>query len=885
MRITQFHLENAIKAWRHTLRLRRTFLEDDLDELEDHLRKEIQKRVEQGISEKEAFLSSSEMLGTQVELENAYQPVRFGKNKRARSVLNETMFSVSMLSHYIHIALRSFRRQFGQTVINVVGLSVALLACLLVGLYVQDEMSYDQFHEQADQIYRVRTGSEGNWQGMLRASMSETLRSDYSDVEASVRIFKHWETPLVSKDERGFYEPNFFFADNSLFQVFSFNLIRGNPREALKDPYSIVITERTARKYFGEQDPIGQTIVYNTRHELTVTGVLADTPENSHLHPDFVASMSTLPSVSYGGIMEEWQVFYTYVRLKENSSINSFKKSIEPLRSRMAGENASYELDFQPLSRIHLYSKMANELEPNGDYRFVLLMAVVGLLILIIASINHVNLATARAMKRAREVAVRKVSGAKRHEIIQQFYVEAFVLVFSSLLVAVVLMAILGPFFGAFIGKPDILSHLSVGLVAGGLMLTVAMGLLAGGYPAIFLSRYVPAEVLKGSFMNSVRGRKFRNILVVTQFAVSAVLIVVTMVVFRQMSHIQTADIGFDAENVVTVPVPGIEARGQYQTLRNALMDISSVSNLAATASTYPGERHSGGHSLRRPEQGISTTQIVQRNWVDAHYFSVLGIQMRSGKTFELEATRNSRSLILNEAAARLMGWTNPAEAIGESILLNPDSDSLSYSIIGVSENYNFESLHSEIGPLVFTPTNFPTVIVARLKSGSLSSTIAEMQEVWNQVTGQPFNYSFLDEELSELYMTDARWGGMLRMSTMFALFIASLGLLGLAAFMAESRKREIGIRKALGATSAGIVMLISKDFVRLILLAIVVAAPLSYLASQEWLSSFAFQTEIGIDVFIVGALILLGIGGLTVSFHATKAALADPSKSLRSSE
>ncbi len=885
MREQRYDLERAIGSWRHSLELRRIFLKDDLDELEDHLRKEILRLTKDGAKPKQAFLTASESLGNQVELENAYQPVRFGKHKRSQSFLNEMLFGLSMLKHYVHISLRSFRRHAVQTCITVSGLSLALVASLVIVLYVQDELSYDRFHEDAESVHRIRSARDGDYRALMPASMAEALSTDYPDIQSVVRLFKHWEVPLISNGDMGSYEQSFYFADSSFFDVFTFELLRGNSKKALNQPNSVLLTESSARRYFGEEDPIGQTIRYKGGTDLIVTGILADIPANSHIHPDFVASMSTLPLVSYSRIMEEWAVFYTYVRTRPGVSADQLEEAIEPLRARMAGARTNFELDAQPLTSIHLRSQMSSELEANGDIRFMFMLISIGVLVLLIASINHVNIATARAMKRAREVAVRKVAGAKRAEVIQQFYVEAFVLVFVSLVVSVGIVFAFSSFLENVTGKELLLSNVSVNLLLAGLALSLVMGLMAGSYPALFLSRFQPARVLKGAFVSSRSGRRLRNLLVVAQFSASAVLIVVTLMVSKQIAHIQSVDLGFNSDNVLAIPVPGQETRSQYASMRNAWLQNSSVVSVAATASSYPGKRHSDGHTLRRLEDGPEDIHVVQRNWVDAHYFETMGISFLSGAGFHDDPSQNLRSIILNETAARTLGWSEPETATGEMVFVNPESDSLAFQIVGIVRDFNYESLHSEIGPLFFTSTHFPTIVLARVAENNLAGTVLDLQQTWKLFTDSPFTWSLLDMELESLYQADVKWGGMLRISTLFALFIACLGLLGLAAFIAETRTREIGIRKALGASSAGIVILVSKEFAVLILAAVLIAVPLSMMAVEEWLSTFAYRTELGVDVFLIGALILMATGLITVSYHAARAATAQPSVSLRSSE
>ena len=693
-----------------------------------------------------------------------------------------------------------------------------------------------------------------------------------------VRLFKHWERPLVARGGHGFIEDHFYFADSTFFDVFPLAFQQGDPQTALDAPYSVVVTASAARKYFGDADPMGQTLAYNTRYALTVTGVLADLPHNTHLQPDFIASMATLPQVSYAGIMDEWSVFYTYVVLADGASPISVGRAATDLLARRVADGTPPTLRLQPLTDIHLHSHYANELEPNGDIRYVYLLATIGLLILVIACINYMNLATARSMTRAREVGVRKVAGARRAQLVGQFFSESLLTAFLALLLAVGLLWLGQSLLDTFTGKPLRLTTSAWSLVPGGLALVVLIGVLAGSYPALFLSKFRPAEVLKGTRAAGRRGRWLRKNLVVVQFAASVVLIAGTLVVHQQLRYVQEARLGFVKDHVITVPVQDAEVRQSYAALREAWLQDAAVQAVGATSSAYPGREHSDGHTVRRPNAPDGAALTLLRNWTDAAYLETLGIDLAAGRGFSDNPAADSQAVLLNEAAVRALGWTTPQATLHQDLLLNGSP----VQVVGVTRDFHFNSLHHRIEPLILTPDAWPTNVLVRLDADRLAETLTRLQATWDGFTEQPFTYTFLDDQIDALYRTDRQWGRVLGAASLLAIFVACLGLFGLAAFTAEQRTKEIGIRKVLGASVPGLVGLLSKEFLRLVGVAFVLATPVAYLSMSRWLDTFAYRIEISWWIFLISGLAALGVAFLTVSYQAVRAALADPVKALR---
>lgn len=882
MKTQSFELEQALKAWRHTLKLQRTFLVDDLDELEDHLRNEIDTRMQSGQAAREAFLTASRDLGSFVELDEMYQQVRFGRKKAGSNVARDLLFSFSMYRHFIRSSCRSLIKHPGQSAINILGLSVAIVACMFLGLFVRHELSFDQFHENADRIFRVRALNDGQWVATLSAVNAERMDLELPEVESTVRLFKHWETPLLAYQNKGGLESGLYFADSTFFSFFSFPLVLGSPNSVLTDPFSVVLSSSAARRYFGDGPAVGERIQYNSGAELTVTGIMEDIPDNSHIRPDFVVSMGTLPRVSYGGIMEEWSVFHTYATLRPLTNRQTVSSKLTALINQDRPENEGRRMDLQPIQDIHLHSGLISDIEVSGNARYVWIMSFLAGFIALIAAFNHINLTTARALRRVKEIAVRKVTGANQHKIFQQFLVEAFLQIGFALVLALSTLWLIRSTFDEIIGF-NVFRGESLGLIIGfAVIVSVVMGLLAGTYPAYFMARTGPSSALKGSTGSISGGKTLRGFLVVFQFAVSTFLIVFTLAMTRQIDFIRSADLGFDEHRLMVVPIQGQQARSRYASLRDALIGLAEVESVGASSSTRPGMRHSQGHLVRRLDAGDSGDKEVQRNWVDSRYLTTIGAQLVFGEHFGDQAQPDDRAIILNETAVRALELPLSEELIGMQVYLNASTDPIPYTIRGIVSDFNFESLHQTIGPLVFTYNSFPTQLLIRLGNGNLTEASAAIKSVWSRFTDQPFSFTFLDQELDTLYQQEIRAGYLLKWSSGLALCIAALGLLGLMSFVAENRRKEIGIRKALGASVGSIMVMVSLETVRLVAVALIIATPVAYFGVDRWLSSFAYKTTPSLTMFVITACVLLGISVLTVGYHAGKSAIARPVETLR---
>ena len=888
-----FDLEKAIASWRRSFRYRRVFFEDDLEELERHVRDHVAGRVEQGWTEKEAFGDAVRGVGDYGAMEVEYRKVFWAKLKHRRRLLREFIWDVSMFKNYLKVALRTLRRHKGYTAINVAGLAVGLAGCILILLFVQDEWRYDRYHEKADRIYRAVLdtrfgGGDPINLPVAAAPLAQTMVEVFPEVEAAARLEKRVNI-VVQYGEARFREDRFFYADSSIFEVLTLPLVQGDAKTALVEPNTVVLTETMAAKYFGDTPPLGKTLAVNET-DFLVTGVLADAPRHTHFHYDFIASFVTRPYSEDTG----WFPinYYTYLALRRPGDHEALEAKIpELVRTHMGADieelvGVSYEeflqrgdyltYTLQPVTDIHLRSHFETELEPNGDITYVYLFSVTALLLLLIACINFMNLATARSANRAQEVGLRKVLGSHRRQLVQQFLGESILLSLLALVVALGLVILLMPLFGELAGKTLDSGFMRTGWFwLGVLVFGVVVGVMAGSYPAFFLASFRPVAVLKGGARSSAKRSGLRNTLVVFQFAVSIMLIVGTLVVQNQLEFLQTTRLGFDKEHVVVID--RVEVLGnQREAFKQAVLQHANVTHASATLLMPGGE--SGNNIYRKV--GDERTYAWRFFAVDTDYVETLDLELVAGRDYAPEFTADSSAILLNEAAARTLGWDDP---VGK-VLETPSGDP--YEIIGVLKDFHYESLHSEIAPVVFHPLGLmgnARVLAVRIRPKEIAETLAALHAEWQAFApDEPFDYSFLDQDFDRLYRTEERTGATFAVFSALAILLACLGLFGLAAFMAEQRTKEIGVRKVLGASVGGIVVLLSRDFVKLVALAFVLAAPVAFLAMNRWLDVFAYRIEISWPIFLMAGLTALGIALLTVSYQAIRAALADPVKALR---
>lgn len=884
-----FDLEKAIAAWRKSLRHNRAFLRDDVDELESHLRDHVDTLVDKGLTEKEAFECAIARLGDTRELESEYRKVRWGRTRRMHTALKSVFWDGAILKSYFKIALRNLKRHPGYSFINIGGLAVGMATCFVIMLFVRYELSYDDFNEHAKRIYRVLTYAEIGDRVVQdlghSAMLAPTLAREVPGVENAVRLSTRYPEVLVKREDDAYYESNFYFTDSTFFDIFSTKFLHGDSETALGRPYAVVITESIAQKYFGGRNPVGRSLSIEGLwgpQDYEVTAVVEDFPPNAHFHFGFLTSMATLraempnPEDFYS-----WRHVghYTYVLLRPNATATTVGGAFQEVHARYRGTTGDnrdlVRLELQPLTEIHLHSHLEDELEPTFDVRYIYIFSVLALLVLTVACINYMNLATARSARRAREVGVRKVMGAYRSHLVSQFLGESIVFGGIALVFALLLLIAFVPLFNTLSGRDLALTQLVTGEhIATMLAIGALVGLAAGFYPAVFLSRFQPMRVLRGLVGLGAGSKHFRSALVVTQFAISFGLIGGTLVVGDQLDYMQTKNLGLDEERVVVVNTHGALAR-QFPAFRAELLEYPEIENATAANPAPPVHREGLNHW---PEGFDGFDVSAAGISVGPAFLETMKIQLLEGKDLpDRRVESEFLPVLINQAAAREFGWEQP---IGKTFrcCFRPTP-----KVVGVVEDFHYRSVREQITPLVLQPTWWSRFVLVRIRPGDIQESVARIAETWQRfVPDAPFDFNFMDAQFEATYRSEQQLARIFGAFSALSIVIACMGLFGLAAFMVESRTKEIGIRKVLGATVTNIVGLVSRDFVTLVVISILIGAPIVYLASRQWLQDFAYRASIGLDLYLIAGLLSLAVASFTVTFQAVKAALINPARSLR---
>jgi predicted permease len=786
-----------------------------------------------------------------------------------------------MFKNYVKTAVRAIKRHKGYSFINIFGLAIGMTCCILILLWVQNELSYDRYHANGDDIYRIikqeYTEGETHWSALTSPPLAQPLKQDFAEIIRSTR-FGNWGRRVVQYRDVRMNEDKFEHADPDFFKIFSFVFIAGNPDSAFSDPHSVVLTEDTAKRYFGEENPIGKTLTVENIYDVKVTGVIHKIPENSTIQFDFLSPFTLLKEFIGENNMQNWHFnsFMTFVQLARNADEQSVNRQVAGYLDKLTNEE-TYKLVLQPFKKIHLSSYVLHDFNGVGDMKYVYIFSALALFVLFIACINFMNLATARSSKRALEVGIRKVSGAKRTDLIKQYFGEAVFLSFVSLIVAIFLVELMLPSFNRLAGKNldlDFAGNVSVYL--GLLAITVISGILSGVYPALFLSSFQPAKVLKGTLRVGARGGIFRKILVVTQFSLSVFLIIATMIIFKQLNYIRSVEMGYDREHIIHISMVG-DSNEKYETLKQELKKGPNVVAVSASFALPTRNFNSPGSPdwEGRPEDKEIYMNV---DFVDYDYFETLGIEMAEGRTFSKNfATDAEQAYIVNEELVRQMGMEDP---VGKRFAFWEEWG----TIVGVAKDFHFQSLHNKINPISFRLNpEWLRRIYVRIKPADIPATIGFLSETWNGIVPDyPFEYNFLDESFEELYESEKQMSAITNYFTILGIFIACLGLFGLAAFMAERRTKEIGIRKVLGASVPKLIYLLSSEFAKWVIVANIIAWPIAYWVAHRWLQNFAYRTNIQVWMFLLAAAISLFIALATVSFKALKTATANPAKALR---
>ena len=806
-------------------------------------------------------------------------------------VNNKIYWSVAMFRNYLIISFRNIVRNKWFSMIKIAGLSVGMAAFLLILFYVQFELSFDRFHKKSDRIHLFLTRDPHMRKDIVEYSahspepLAAALIEDIPEVLKATRIMKPWgDKTVLQYGEKRFFEKG-IYADHSFLDIFTFPLQKGDPKKALVDPNAIVISKNIAQKLFGNSDPLGKTIVYresSSKYDLKVTGVVEPVPPNSHLQFDYLISVETLVADKRKSYMiGVWNVgnFTTFVELTENASVTEAQKKILALSAQRSGAESEslegFEVALQSIQDIHLRSQIRGQESSRMEVRYVYLFMSIALVILLIACINYMNLTTACSATRSREIGIRKVVGANRKQLFKQFVGESCFITLISMGIALLLIRAALPWFRSLIGVDLPVNYLKnfsflISIIGSWLFIS----LVAGSYPALLLSATKPINVFRDFATSGKKGSIFRNLLVVVQFTASVVLIVGTIVIFGQMNYIKNRRLGYEREHIIVIPAYEKETRGKAQAIKNELLKYPEVIGVSVSGALPLDVRSRFLGTKWEGEEGQTVKMDIHFDYVDYDFLDIFKIEMAQGRNFSKEFSEDKSAILVNETAVKQLGWKNP---IGKKLLGRDENH-----VIGVVKDFYYSSLHQKIEPMMFLLGGGRRIAV-RVRPGNVQNSVALLKDVFERNTqSQPFDFFFLDDRFNQIYQKDQRTGEIFGYFSMLAIFIACLGLLGLASFTVERRTKEIGIRRVLGASAYRIVTLLGKEYIRLVVIANIIAWPVGYFAMKKWLQNFAYRININVWMFILAAVGVLFIAFITVSYQTLKAAFANPADTLR---
>ena len=787
-----------------------------------------------------------------------------------------------MIKNYLKITFRNLKRYKFFSFINIFGLAVGIACCTVILLFITDELSYDKQHKNSDLIYRVVkdfVNDDGTRlpDATTPPALAIFMQKEIPEIQQVVRLFPSWGGKFYVKyGEKKFMEENLYRADSSIFDVFTLPFLAGSPTTAFSQLKAVVLTETIAKKYFGNDNPIGKTLELDRMGPHMVTAVIKDIQRNSHFGFDMLISTRTMG----GDIDNDWGFynFYTYVKLKSNTTIASVDPKIKAVFKKYQPRNTNYFYT-QPLTAIHLNSNLKWELKPNGDKSYLYIVITIGLFIIAIACINYVNLATARSSLRAKEIGVRKVSGAEKHSLVKQFLLESIVITFLASLLAIALAQLILPSVNSLTGKDlNLFTSQKVWMILVVIAAGFIIGVLSGIYPALYLSSFEPVKVLKGFKFNIEHGFSLRKVLVVSQFTISIALIIGAILITRQVKYIQSAKLGFNKEQIMIVNDINYLSRSQRATLKNNLLQVPNVKNVAVSDGIVGGQNWTNSIRLK----GSENSQLVNFLNIDKDFLKTMNMTLLEGRTLDKPGD-TADAIILNETAIKQLGVPSPV--IGQQIVWAEEEDTTYYAtVVGIVKDFHFTSLRSDIKPFAFvTDLNRQGFFSVKVEGKNMTSTIAQIGELWKKSGSErPFQHYFLDDTFNKLYLSERNFQTVFFYITILVIMIACLGLFGLVSFMTAQRTKEIGIRKVLGASVTGILALLSKDFLKLVALAALFAFPLAWWSMHRWLQDFAYRIDISWWVFVVAAFVALLIALITISLQAFKTAVSNPVKSLR---
>ncbi len=805
-----------------------------------------------------------------------------------------------MIKNYIKVALRNIKRNKLYSAINILGLAAGITCILFILSYVAYELSYDRYHEKAGRIYRIalafKLGGTESDRAIVGAPTAAALVNDFPEVEDVVRL-KSAGSQYIRYGENTYKEPMLIFADATIFNIFSLPLLKGDPRTALKEPSSLIISEKAAKKYFGTTDPMDRTLTINSKTDFMVKGIFKDIPGHSHFHTDFIGSMASIEEY----LVPEWTglELHTYLLLREGVDFQVLEakfpimvsKYCDPEFRQFTGKGfeelkqsgTKWEYFLQPLTSIHLNSHLGMEMEPNSDIKYVYILSTLAVLILLIAGFNFINLSTARATKRAKEVGIRKVVGSARFQLVLQFLSESMVMSMAALMFAFCFVKLLAPSYISLIGRDigiGFFSNLNQLFIV--LLIILFVGLITGSYPAFVLSSFKPVAALKQKIGERAGKSHVRRFLVVFQFVMSVALITGTAVVYKQLKYIQSRDLGFQKEQVMIVQDAYI-LREKLAAFKQELMQNPGIVHTTVTSFlpvTSSRRERTVFLEGKTDPKNLTTIQVWD---VSYDYVKTFNMKIVEGRDFSREFATDSEAVIINEAAVKKYGWEEPiGKTIGMDVSTNPPVVKY-FTVIGVIKNFNFESLRDQTRPLGLFLQQSSEFLVVRFNTKNTLGITAFIKDTWNKYSaGYAFEYSFLDDRFNNMYRSELRSGRIMSVFSVLAVIISCLGLFGLAAFMAGQRTKEIGIRKILGATVPEVLFLLWKEFGKLILVSFAIAAPISYFVMAKWLQDFAYRTSMGISPFVLSGVLILVIAMLTVSYYSVRLALSNPADTLR---
>ncbi len=805
-----------------------------------------------------------------------------------------------MIKNIIKHSIRALNRQKGYVLINIIGLSIGIACSLLISLFVINELSYDEFNIKKDRIFRVNLhGKIGGQEAHVSSTacpIAPTMKDEFPEVEDFCRM-NFWGETVVKYNEQNFTESAFAQADSAFFKIFSIPLIKGNVETVLNAPYKLVISESTAKKMFGNEDPIDKMIKVGTDTALyKITGVMKDVPDLSHFHVNMLGSFVTSPRANDN----QWlsNSFSTYVLLKDGNMEQAVNEKFHPMLVKYVGpvveqffgisfddflnKGNEYSLRLQKLTDIHLDPSIEHEVKPASDPKFLYIFGGIAILIIVIAAINFMNLSTAQAAKRAKEVGIKKVSGSTKGMLISQFLTESLFLSFVSLIIAILIIELTLPFFNSILNSNLELNYIKNWYTIPGLIvISVIVGFLAGSYPAFFLSKFKPVSVLKGSIKDSMKNGKLRSILVVLQFAISIILIIGTLIIFKQINFMLNKDMGFDKERLMIIRRASV-LESKVKTFKEELLKLPGVTNVSASTAAPMHNNNGNGYTMEGRDQ---ESFLLETNWVDYDYFDTYNIKLKEGRLFDKEHSTDKEACIVNYSAVQNFGLENPFET-RFNVPTDDPNDKRYMPIIGIVEDFHFRSLQSRIEPYMLRFKNDDILwgyVNVRLAKDAPKNTVKSIENIWKDFTlNEPLQYFFMDEDLNHIYNEEQQNAKLSIVFTILAIVIASLGLFGLTSFTVEQRTKEIGIRKAMGASVGNIFYIISKEIILLVAISTVIAWPLVYFVATNWLQNYYYKVSLNAFDFLIGFIIAIVIAITTISYRTIKAARLNPATSLR---